>query len=328
MIGISWAMVVANVFVNVKNGQRLSVDDYGWLLNGIIVGTLSIAPTALLSFAGYHWRLGGKKLAWLAGIVAAFLVALNLWCASEYVGDQMLGRHERLAADQQLAETSNVEVMRSKREAEDRLWKAWGAAKNPAERAEIYKQLKDVRSEVPSLRASIDGNTPGARAGWLNKHLGWSKDVINGITPTAIPVAMQMVELVFGFIGFSAWPRTQVVEPSSMFGNVRVEFQSGHRRKFIYEDAVRDITQLKATGELDTMNLSKAACARRWHVARSTAWEWLQKMRAQGLIMSVPSGEGNATAIRTVNGSGVKYATRTIDPITALTAASKTKVEQ
>jgi hypothetical protein len=115
-------------------------------------------------------------------------------------------------------------------------------------------------------------------------------------------VMMQMVELVFSFLGFRAWPRKQVVEQSAMFGNVRTEHQSEHRSGFTYDGALRDIVQLKGTGELDRMKLSKAAFAKRWRVPKTTAWEWLQKMQAGGFIDSVPTGSGNATAIRARHG--------------------------
>jgi hypothetical protein len=64
------------------------------------------------------------------------------------------------------------------------------------------------------------------------------------------------------------------------------------------EDARGDIVRLRGTGELDTMKLSKAAFAKRWRVPRSTAWTWLQKFQAAGLIDSVPTGTRNVTAIR------------------------------
>jgi hypothetical protein len=320
-------MVIANVFVNIRNGQRLSLDDYGWFMNSVIVGTLSIAPTTAFGFAGYCWRRGGKGLAWLAVLSAVPLVGLNLWSASEYVGDQMLGRHERFASEQQLAEQTNAEVIRSKREAEERLWKAWGATRDPVDKAAIMREINKVRAETPSLKAAIGGGAVGARAGWLSTRLGWSKETIEGITPTLVPALMQMVELVFSFLGFSAWPRKQVVEQSAMFGNVRAEPQSEHRPNFTYDDALRDIAQLMVAGELDSMK-SKAAFARRWGVPKTTAWEWLQKIQAHGVIKSVPTGEGNATAIRAVNGSDAMHATRIIDPITLLTAASQKENDQ
>src|SRR5262245_44960333 len=118
LVGISWAMVVCNIIINIRNGQRLSIDDHGWLMNGVIVGTLSLAPTAAVGFAGYHWARGRKALGFFAILAAAPLVVFNLWSASEYVGDQMLGRQQlqeqRFSSDQQLAEMSNAEVMRSK----------------------------------------------------------------------------------------------------------------------------------------------------------------------------------------------------------------------
>jgi hypothetical protein len=180
-------------------------------MNGVIVGTLSVAPTAAMGFAGYRWARGRKGLAMLAILVAVPLVIFNLWSASEYVGDQMLGRQQiqeqRFTADQHLAEISNAEVMRSKRDAEETLWRAWTATRDPAEKLRIERQLKELRAETPKLRAAIEAGPVGARATWISKHIGWSKEAIEGVTPMTVPVLMQMVELVFSFLGFSAWPR-------------------------------------------------------------------------------------------------------------------------
>jgi hypothetical protein len=180
LVGISWAMVVCNIIINIRNGQRLSIDDHGWLMNCVIVGTLSLAPTAAVGFAGYRWKRGGKGLAALAAMAAVPLVVFNLWSASEYVGDQMLGRQQlqeqRFTSDQQVAEMSNAEVIRSKREAEATLWKAWGTTKDSAERARIEKQIERIRAETPKLRAALEAGRVGARATWISKHIGWSKE--------------------------------------------------------------------------------------------------------------------------------------------------------
>ena len=294
LLGISWAMVACNIIINIRNGQRLSIDDHGWLMNGVIVGTLSLAPTAAVGFAGYHWARHRRALAILAIVAAVPLVAFNLWSASEYVGDQMLGRQrlqdQRFTSDQQLAEMSNAEVMRSKREAEATLWKAWAATRDPAEKARIEKQLKEIRSETPTLRAAMEAGTVGARASWLSRRWGWDKETIEAVTPMAVPVLMQMVELVFSFLGFSAWPRKQPPEPPVEFNRIQPEFS--------VDDARRDIVQLRASGELDGMRLSKADFAKRWSVPRSTAWSWLQRFKSEGLIDTVATGMRNVTAIR------------------------------
>jgi hypothetical protein len=208
LVGISWVMVVCNIIINIRNGQRLSIDDHGWLMNGAIVGTLSLAPTAAMGFAGYRWRRGGRGLAALAALAAVPLVVFNLWSASEYVGDQILGRQQlqeqHFTSDQHVAEMSNAEIIRSKREAEATLWKAWGVTKDPVERARIEKQIERIRAETPKLRAALEAGTVGARATWISKHIGWSKEAIEGVTPMAVPALMQLVELVFSFLGFSA----------------------------------------------------------------------------------------------------------------------------
>jgi hypothetical protein len=206
----------------------------------------------------------------------------------------MLGRQQlqeqRFTSDQQLAEMSNAEVMRSKREAEAILWKVWASTRDPTERARIEKQLKEVRNESPALKAAMEAGTVGARAGWLSRRWGWDKEAIEGVTPMAIPVLMQMVELVFSFLGFSAWPRKQSTEPPGEFSRIQPEFT--------LDDARRDIVQLRASGELDGMRLSKADFAKRWDVPRSTAWSWLQRFKGEGLIDFMATGMRNATAIR------------------------------
>jgi len=252
----------------------------------------------MVDVAGYHWARRRRAFALLVILVAIPLVTFNLWSASEYVGDQMLGgqqlQQQRFTSDQQLAEMANAEVLRSKREAEGRLWKAWSTTRDPVEKTRIEKQLKEVRTETPKLRAAIEASTVGARASWISKHLGWSKDVISGVTPMAVPALMQLVELVFSFLGFSAWPRKQTTDRSTEFNEFNPEF----RAEFSLEDARHDIIQLRATGQLDTMKLSKAALAKRWRVPRSTAWTWVQKFQADGLIESVPTGTRNVTAVR------------------------------
>ena len=144
--------------------------------------------------------------------------------------------------------------------------------------------------EPPQRVEAMEAGTVGARASWLSRRWGWDKDTIEAVTPMAVPVLMQMVELVFSFLGFSAWPRKQPPEPPVEFNRIQPEFS--------VDDARRDIVQLRASGELDGMRLSKADFAKRWNVPRSTAWSWLQRFKSEGLIDTVATGMRNETAIR------------------------------
>jgi hypothetical protein len=212
----------------------------------------------------------------------------------------MLGRYERAASEQSVAEQANDEVLRSKREAEEKLWKAWNATKDPSERASIMREISKVRAETPNLKASIATGAVGARSHWLSSRLGWTKETIEGITPMAVPTLMQMVELLFSFLGFSAWPRKQVHDDASMFHDV----PNGTSLEFTLDDARRDIAHLRVTGQLDEMKLSKAAFAKRWGVPKTTAWNWLQRLQVDGFIDSALTGKGNPHAVRArVNGS-------------------------
>jgi hypothetical protein len=72
----------------------------------------------------------------------------------------MLGQRQlqqqRGASDQQLADLSNTEIMRSRREAEETLWKAWNATNDPAEKARIMKELKVLRSELLKFPGALE----------------------------------------------------------------------------------------------------------------------------------------------------------------------------
>src|SRR5262245_24274777 len=235
MISMSGFVLVLNISMNIRNGQRLSIDDLGWFANGALIGALSLAPTAAMAFSGYYWRRGRYILSSLAALVAVPLVGFNLWNAYEFVGDQMLGKHDRATIDQELANKSNEEILRSKREAEERLWQAWRATRDLPEKSILLRQIEKVRSEIPTLKATIEAPSAiGARATWLAKQFGWDKGAIDGITPMLLPVFMQLVELSFSFFGFSARPRrrekARPTEPPLDSAEFRAEFSMDEAR--------------------------------------------------------------------------------------------------
>jgi hypothetical protein len=63
------------------------------------------------------------------------------------------------------------------------------------------------------------------------------------------------------------------------------------------DDARCDIVQLRVSGVLDGMRLSKADFAKRWGVPRSTAWNWLQWFKSESFINSVATGMRTVIAI-------------------------------
>jgi hypothetical protein len=198
MIGIAWALATICVFINIRNGVRLTADNYGSVLNGALVAGVSVAPIAATSFTGYHFRGGrwGKAITCL--LVAVPLIIFNAWSSTEFVGDQMLGQiqaqEESHTSNQRLNETLNDEKLRSKRETEQKFLEAWVKTKDPVEER-IEKQLDKLRSQMLELTAPVPPPKVGARASWLSKRMGWDKETIEGITPTVLPILVQLVEV-------------------------------------------------------------------------------------------------------------------------------------
>jgi hypothetical protein len=293
MIGIAWALATICVFINIRNGVRLTTDSYGSVLNGALVAGVSVAPIAATSFTGYHFRGGrwGKAITCL--LVSAPLIIFNAWSSTEFVGDQMLGQikaqEENLTTKKQLSESINAEKLRSKREAEERFLEAWVRTKDPAEKARIEKQLEKLRAEMPELTAPMADPKAGARALWLSKRLGWDRETIEGITPTVLPILVQIVEVFFSLMGFASWPARSPAETS---GNQQrlpatVRQLSRTEAEEARKTAQADLEQLVAQNAEPCVT----DCAARWGVDKGTASKWISDFVRNAPMRKIQRGK-------------------------------------
>jgi hypothetical protein len=293
MIGIGWALATICVFINIRNGVRLTTDNYGSVLNGALVAGVSIAPIAATSFTGYHFRGGrwGKAITCL--LVAVPLIIFNAWSSTEFVGDQMLGQikaqEDNLSTKKQLSESINAEKLRSKREAEERFLDAWVRTKDPAEKARIEKQLEKLRAETPELTAPMADPKAGARASWLSKRLGWDRETIEGITPTVLPILVQIVEVFFSLMGFASWPGKSAAETS---GNQQrlpatVRQLSRTEAEKARKTAQADLEQLVAQNAEPCVT----ECAARWGVDKGTASKWISDFVRNAPMRKIQRGK-------------------------------------
>jgi hypothetical protein len=277
MVGIAWTVAGVGVFINAKNGQRLSIDVDGSNLNWWLILAISVAPVAAMSWSGLMSRNGRRaaSVGWF--FLALVFVTINIWMAGEYLGDQMLGRAEQAkdqkSSNRKIADMTNEEILRSKRDAEDKLLKAITTTKDPAEKKRLEEQLEHLQTRPLALIApSFAGPSVGARASWLSKLLGWSMETVEGITPNVVPVVMAAVELFFSLAGFSQWPKAQNENPS-LSNLIKPKYQR--------EDAKADVLAIVSTGGVVP---SGAEAARRWNVSPQTAGNWLRDFRKEGLL--------------------------------------------
>jgi hypothetical protein len=308
MVGLAWTLTVIGVAINIRNGQRLSLDVYGWFLQGFVVGALSIAPVAVMSWAGYQWA-GRRFAACIFGFIVALpLIFFNWWSSNEFMGDQMLGHYraqeDRLKADEGLADLENNEVLRSRREAEKRLWDAWNDTKSVSEKARIKKELDELRGETPALRAATPERNVGARSSWLSKRLGWDRETIEGVTPTMAPILMQIVEVFFSLMGFASWPRGAVAAPPPPTGNqkeTKRETTPPFTRAYEKPEALKDALQLISGG---SSLENQKALAKRWGRSKGTVSKWLKEFERRDLIVRTRTGYSKVLGPAKANGNG------------------------
>jgi len=293
MIGIAWALATICVFINIRNGVRLTTDNYGGVLNGALVAGVSVAPIAATSFTGYHFRGGrwGKAITCL--LVAVPLIIFNAWSSTEFVGDQMLGQiqaqEESRTTNQRLNETLNDEKVRSKRETEQKFLEAWVKTKDPAEKERIEKQLDKLRSQMLELTAPVAPPKVGARASWLSKRMGWDKETIEGITPTVLPILVQIVEVFFSLMGFASWPAKLSAETSENQQRLPATVRQLSRTEAeeARKTAQADLEQLVAQNAEPCVT----ECAARWGVDKGTASKWISDFVRNAPMRKIQRGK-------------------------------------
>lgn len=278
MIAVAWAVAIVGIFVNAKNGQRLSLDTSSGNLNWYILLFLSLAPVTATSVAGMFGRSGSWGAGTAIFVMAVLLVGFNIWLAGEYLGDQMLGRvkqsHNQELSNKEMVNRTNDELIRSRRDAEQSLWRSHAAAKDPVEKKRLEEQLERLRNTPLSLVAPMDAPSVGARASWLSDRWGWSQDTIAGITPSAIPIAMAAVEVVFSLIGFAKWPRPITPE------------LRGIPTKLARARAKTDLIKMQGQG----IHFCVTEYASRWDAPRGTASRWIDEFQTEGITRKVLKG--------------------------------------
>ncbi len=290
MIAVAWAVAIVGIFVNAKNGQRLSLDASSGNLNWYILLFLSLAPVTATSVAGMFGRSGAWGACSAIFLMAILLVGFNIWLAGEYLGDQMLGRvkqsHNQQISNKEMVDRTNDEMIRSRREAEQSLWRSHAATKDPTEKKRLEEQAERLRNAPLALIAPMDAPAVGARASWLSDRWGWSQDTIAGITPSAIPIAMAAVEVVFSLIGFAKWPRQNSRGFPETFG------------KLTREEAKSHLLKMQKQGR----ELSNSEYAEKWGVPPGTASRWTSEFAQEGLTRRVQRGRRKVAVAPRPNG--------------------------
>ena len=156
-------------------------------------------------------------------------------------------------------------------------------------KARIEKQLEKLRAETPELTAPMAAPKAGARASWLSKRLGWDKETIEGITPTVLPILVQIVEVFFSLMGFASWPTKSPADanenqqrlPATIRQLSRTEAEKARKT------AQADLEQLVAQNAEPCVT----ECAARWGVDKGTASKWISDFVRNAPMRKIQRGK-------------------------------------
>ena len=125
----------------------------------------------------------------------------------------------------------------------------------------------------------------GARASWLSQRLGWDKETIEGITPTVLPILVQIVEVFFSMMGFASWPAKTSENQQQLTATVRQlsRTEAEEARK----TAQADLEQLVAKNAEPCVT----ECAARWGVDKGTASKWISDFVRNAPMRKIQRGK-------------------------------------
>jgi hypothetical protein len=129
----------------------------------------------------------------------------------------------------------------------------------------------------------------GARASWLSKRLGWDRETVEGITPTVLPILVQIVEVSFSLMGFASWPPKSSAEANGKQQRLRATVRqlSKTEAEEARKNAQADLEQLVAQNAEPCVT----ECAARWAVDKGTASKWITEFVRDAPMRKVQRGK-------------------------------------
>jgi hypothetical protein len=298
LIAIGYAVAAISVVINLRYGLRMTIDEDGWI-QGALMCALGISPAALASYSGATWQPQTRGRSAFAYFIGIGLVCVSVWNAWDFVGGQMLGKAQiaerKQAVDKDIAEITNTEILRSRRDAEEEMWRTYKVTKDPVERKRLEVRIEEMRKEPISLTAPLAvGDATNARSNWLSKRLGWDRDAIQGVTPIVVPLFMAIIEITFPWLGFMGRrvPPERGGKPSKSPANPR---------QFNKEEARNHLKALVAVGKGFGSNKEAAEA---WGIDQQLAHKWLKSFRSEGIIRRAQRGRTKAVLPPHINGNG------------------------
>jgi hypothetical protein len=207
LIALGYAVAIGNVIINVKYGQRMSVDQDGWWLQGGLLFASSLAPALIISLAAAD----GKVSLRLYGM-ALLLGGLSFWNTSDFIGEQFVGKTKivelKATSAQDRAEIENEHRLQERKETREMFGRAYLNAKTKEAKEQAKTDLEGVLDKPIALSGtSVEVALAAARAAISQTVFGYDKDRLKSL---AITLAAAIMELWLPALGIRKWPAEKI----------------------------------------------------------------------------------------------------------------------
>jgi len=297
LIALGYFVAAISVYINIKNGQRLSIDDDGYYSQGGLLFAIAVAPVILSSVAANITARGWWRVL-QAGMLAAaiILMALSCWQSFSFMSDQTLGKvklSEMKAKNaKDIAELENQTAIQERKELREMAMRTYLQAKSKEGKEQSLADIERITGKPLALVApSVEIAVADARAALAQKVLGWDKDSVHGLSVALVALVAAFIEVGGPWVGFTLWPLRQQEHHGEESKHrphaqrLRETFRKPSRKKGkeLKEKAKNDILT-------ETEPLHQEAWAKRWGVSTGTASKWLKEWRKDGTLNHKRSG--------------------------------------
>jgi transposase-like protein len=289
LIALGYLTAAINVAMNIRYGERMSVDLDGYYLQGAALLATSIGPAIAASVTGGFARAGWHIRAALIFLFGLGLISFSVWNASQFTADQMVGKIKLAEARQKqasdIAQITNDTRLQERRELNEFYRRTYTIAKTKEGR-ESAREALDVATERPIalVAPTIDFAVTEARTSLAHKWLGWDREAVQGASAAALPIVLAAIEVAFPLFGFWGWPASQRNGRADPKSPERFRQSPAFRKAEARADLLRMIAQNLPPPHGEELAL-------RWGVRPAQVSKWLECWRREGLITRKRQGQ-------------------------------------
>ena len=247
-IAVSSVALLVQAAIDIDQGTAgIPLFSRQWFTQAWQMGLVTLFIIMLVAFAGRYLRAGARWRAAALNVCVVAAMWVTVTNGADFMADNRLAitaeETANAAITKDIAEFKNKLILEERNEFTNNAWRTVYAAKTPAEKEKILRQIQALAKDGPPTLVTPEVHVVRSGSGSIwNRWLGWRPESIQEAKAVVVPVLIMLFKTIGLTIGFAYWPAPgQLPEPAP---RAQSKAYVNHVSRFTYHDARTDIIKL------------------------------------------------------------------------------------